>query len=264
MHPKDERGTEGLRELRGKHEGRPSGSKALRHVDTARPTKDRAITRGITVPESTRTASTHRRGRKRPGDGRPTGRRAPTPARCLPTQGMRGRDEGTETGTKTSPCTAIGYLTQEPTHRPRPNLGAGDQMKRIRPQQFGARSTEPAAGTYPVCHSCVVPTLHERTPNDPTPPPEGGGAGRPGRATSKPARREARKPTSEEGPSRTDSGYDLPRTHTPRRQSNSTRTAPHKGPTPRQQPRNRQIAPRCGIHRGIKPNEEEQRPTDSS
>ena len=30
MHPKDERGTEGLRELRGKHGGRPSGSKALR------------------------------------------------------------------------------------------------------------------------------------------------------------------------------------------------------------------------------------------
>lgn len=77
---------------------------------------------------------------------------------------MRRRGEGTETGTTTGPCTAIGYLTQEPTHRPRPKLGAGDQMKRIRPQQFGARSTEPAAGTYPVCHSCVVPTLPGERP----------------------------------------------------------------------------------------------------
>lgn len=78
---------------------------------------------------------------------------------------MRRRGEGTEeTGTTTGPCTATGYLTQEPTHRPRPKLGAGDQMKRIWPQQFGARSTEPAAGTYPVCHSCVVPTLPGERP----------------------------------------------------------------------------------------------------
>lgn len=65
-----------------------------------------------------------------------------------------------------------------------------DKMIRIRPQQFGARSTEPAAGTYPIRHPCVVPTLPETTPHDATPPPKGGGAGQEGRSTSKPARRE--------------------------------------------------------------------------
>lgn len=116
----ERRGSASSKEARGS----PEREAKLRHVEIATtnkgPRDNKRYLRtqehadGIDAP--TRAETPKRRTTAR--------RKAPMPARYHPTHRRRGRNKGTKTGTTMNPCTAVGYQTQEPTHRPRPTLGA--------------------------------------------------------------------------------------------------------------------------------------------